>query len=149
MSAITASALNVHCQGDVRAKSPNQPDVVADDILPAPFLDDLLGIERIAVVDGAGEVLLGSVDPVRRQKFGGAQDGDIAEQFGTNLILSAIAAVVLEIDRTQAHAIGEHCEQRIGFVVRVCGSLHERARNTEFADARPSATWPLFWSTIE
>ena len=47
---------------------------------------------REAEVAGAGEELLGAVDPVGGEKFGGAQDSNVAEKFRADFILSAIAA---------------------------------------------------------
>ena len=41
---------------------PDQPDVVAEDLLPAPLLERLVDAERVAEVHGAREVLLGAVE---------------------------------------------------------------------------------------
>ena len=78
--------------------------------------------------------MLGAVDAVRGEQFGGAQDGDVAEQLGADFVLSAVAAVVLQVDRAQAHAVAEHGEQRVGLVVGMRRSLQERAGNAQLAN---------------
>ena len=99
----------------------------------APLVDHFLRIERVAVVDGAREILLGAVDAVRRQQFGGAQHAHVAEQLRADFVLPAVAAVVLQVDRPQSHAVREQREQRVGLVVGVRRRLHERSGDVEFA----------------
>jgi hypothetical protein len=135
--AIAAAALDVHRQQHVRAQRPDQPHVVADDVLAAPFLDHFLGIERVAVIDRAREVLLGAVDAVGREQFRRPQYADIAKQLGTDLVLPAFTAVVLHVDRSQAHAVREHREERVGLVVWMRGRLHEGAGHVQLPDREP------------
>ena len=63
--AIAAAALDIHSHDDVGTQRAPQPDVVTDDIFTAPLSDHFLGVERVAVVDGAREILLGAIDAVR------------------------------------------------------------------------------------
>jgi hypothetical protein len=130
---VAAAALNVHGEHHVGAQGAEQPDVVADDFLPAPLADHFLRVERVAVVDGAREVLLGAVEAVRRQQLGRAQHAHVPEQLGADFVLPAVAAIVLQVDRTQAHAQPEHGEQRVGLIVGVRRALHEGPGDAQLA----------------
>ena len=77
--------------------------------------------------------MLGAVDAVRREQLGGAQHRHVAEQLRADFVLPAVAAVVLQVDGAQPHAVGEQGEQRVGLVVGMRRRLHESARNAEFA----------------
>src|SRR5207249_11416364 len=57
--AIPPAPLDVHRHEDIRTQHANQTHVVADDRVASPFVDHFFGIERVAVVDRAREVLLG------------------------------------------------------------------------------------------
>ena len=57
-----------------------------------PLLEGFLGAERVAEIHGAGEVLLGAVELVRRQQLFGAQDAERVEQLRPDLVLPAVAA---------------------------------------------------------
>jgi hypothetical protein len=107
MSAVAAPSLYAHGDDHIGPQRADQSRVIAYDLLPAPLGDRFLRIERVTVVDGPCEVLLGAIDAMRGQQLGGAQHGDIAEQFGADFVLAAIAAVVLHIDGAQAHSIAE------------------------------------------
>src|SRR5215469_2252527 len=133
VGAVAAAALNVHGDDDVGPERPDEADIVADDVLAAPLGDDFFGIKGVAVVDGAREVLLGTIDAVGREQFGSAEHGDIAEQLGADFVLAAVAAVVLDIDHSQSHAVAEQSEQGVGFVVGVRGRLHEGAGDAQLA----------------
>ena len=137
MRAIAAAALDVHREHHIRAEGADEPHQVADNLLAAPFLDDLLRIERIAVVDGAGEVLFGAIEAVRRQQFGRAQHRHILKQLRPYLVLPAVAARRLQVDGTQAHAVREHGEECIGLIVGVRRDLHEGARDAQLAQRQP------------
>ena len=67
-------------------------DVVAEDLFPAPLLERLLRAERVAEVDGAGEVLLGAVEAVRGKQLLRPEDAEGIEQLGPDLVLAAVAA---------------------------------------------------------
>ena len=134
VGAVAAAALNVHGHDHIGAERADQADVVADDFLAAPFFDDFLRIEGVAVVNGAGEVLFGAIGAVRGKQLGGAEDTHVTEQFGPDLVLAAVAAVVLQVHRAQAHAVSEEREHGVGLVVGVCGGLHEGSGNGEFAE---------------
>ena len=136
MRTIAATPLDIHGDDDVRAERAPQPDIVADNLLTAPLPDDFLRVERVAVIDGARKVLLGSIDAVRREQLGRAQDRDIAEQLWADFVLAAIAAVVLHVDHAQPHAVSEEREERVGFVVRVRGRLQEGGRNAQLAQGQ-------------
>ena len=107
MSPVAAPPLNAHGDDHVGPQRADQSRVIAHDLLPAPLGDHFPRIERVAVVDGAREVLLGAIDTVDGQQFGCAQHGDVAEQLRADFILAAVAAVVLHIDDAQAHAVAE------------------------------------------
>src|SRR6185369_8329310 len=71
---------------------------------------------------------------MRGKQFGGAKDADIAEQLGPYLVLTAVAAIVLQVHRAEAHAVSEEREHGIGLVVGVRGGLHEGSGNGEFTE---------------
>ena len=134
MRAVAASPLDVHRDDDVGPQHADQANVVASDFVAPPLVDHFLGIERVAVIDRAREVLLRAVDAMRRQQLGGAQHAEVAEELGADLVLTAFAAVVLHVDRSQPHTVCEQREQRVGLVVGMCRHLHERARHIELSD---------------
>ena len=134
MRAVSAAALNVHGDDYVGTKGSPQADVIANDIFTAPLGDDFLGIEGVAVVDGAREILLGAIDTMRGEQLGSAQHGDIAEQFRSDFVLAAVAAIILDIDDAQTLAVPEVGEERIGFVVGVGGRLQKSTGDAELAE---------------
>ena len=77
--AVAAAALNVHGHDHVGAERADQANVIADDFLAAPFFDDFLWIEGVAVVNGAGEVLFGAIDAVRGEQLGSAEHAHVIE----------------------------------------------------------------------
>ncbi len=105
-------------------------------------MHDFFGIERIAVVDGAREVLLRAVDAVRGYELRGPQDADVAKQLRTDFVLPAFAAIVLHVDRPQAHAEAEEREERVGLVVGMRRRLHERARDIQLTDREAERQMP-------
>ena len=117
-------------------------DVIADDLLAAPLANHFLRVERIAVVDGAREILFGAIDAVRGEQFRGAQHAHVVEQLGADFVLPALAAVVLQVDGPQSHAVAEPCEHGIGLVVGMRGSLHEGAGHREFAQRQTERNVP-------
>src|SRR6185369_12313609 len=54
---VAAATLNAHGHDHIRAEHADQANIISHDVLATPFRDDFLQIERIAVVDGAREVL--------------------------------------------------------------------------------------------
>ncbi|MEO8373201.1 MAG: hypothetical protein ABI806_28710 [Candidatus Solibacter sp.] len=79
MCPIAAAALDVHGYDHVGAERADQARVIADDLLTAPLPDHFLGIEGVAVVDGACEVLFGAVAAVRGKQFRCAQHPHVME----------------------------------------------------------------------
>ena len=71
---------------------------------------------------------------MRRQQLGRAEDAHVPEELGADLVLPALAPVVLDVDRTQAPAMREHREERVRFVIGMRGRLHERAGHVQLAD---------------
>jgi hypothetical protein len=61
-------------------------------ILRAPLGQRLVDAEGVAEIHGAGEVLVGAVEPVCREQLFGAQHRERFEQLGTDLVLAALAA---------------------------------------------------------
>ena len=98
MSAVAAASLNVHRHDDVRPKRAEEPHVVADDLLAPPLPDHFRGVERVAIVDRPREVLLGAVEPVRRQQLAVRSTAMSREQLRADLVLAAVAAIVLHVD---------------------------------------------------
>ena len=131
MSAVAAASLNIHGDDDIGPEHAPQPDIIADNVLPSPLLDCFLRAERVMKLECAREILLGAVDAVRREQFGGAQHGEVVEQLRADFVLPAVAAIVLQIDHAQPHAVSEIREQRVGLVVGVRGGLQERAGDAQ------------------
>ncbi len=141
--AIAAASLDVHRHEHVGTQRADEPDVVADDGLAAPLVDHFFGIERVAVVDRAREILLRPVDAMRRHELGRAEHADVAKQLGTDLDLPAFAAVVLHVDGSKAHAVREQREQRVGLIVGMRRRLHEGAGHVELSDRQAERDVPV------
>ena len=92
MMLAAAGAVGPHRDHHVGPREPDQPHVVADDLVLAPLLERLVDAERVAEVHGAREELLGAVEPVRGQQLLGAQHAERLEDLGADLVLSAVAA---------------------------------------------------------
>ena len=71
---------------------PDQPHVVAEDLVVPPLLERLLDAEREAEVDRAREVLLGAVEAMDRQQLLGPQHAERLEELRADLVLPAVAA---------------------------------------------------------
>ncbi len=131
MRSVPAAALNVHGEYDIRAQHADEANIIADDVGASPLTDHFLRIEGIAIIDCAREILLGAIDAMRRQQLRRAQHRQVPEQLRPNFVLPAATAVILHIDGSQSHAMREHREQRIVFVVRVRRRLHKRSGHVE------------------
>src|SRR5581483_8296685 len=77
-------------------------------------------------VVGAGEVLLGAVEPARGEQLLGAEDAELGAELGPEQVLSALAAGERQVRRARAQAAREDGEQLGVFVVGV-GADHEHA----------------------
>src|SRR5204862_3878336 len=110
---------------DVGADHSNEPDEVARDLVASPFLERLVDAERVAEVDGAGEVLFGAVEAMKRRELLGAQHAERFEELGTDLVLSAVAAGRRRQRGALALSAVEHPEQAIVLVVGMRGRREE------------------------
>ena len=132
-----AAALRVvphEADDDVGPDLANPVDVVLEDLVAVPALVRLVTAEREAEVHGAREVLLGAVDPVRREQFLGAQHGQRLEDLRADLVLAAVAA--RGGDQRRPHPVLEPVprEQRVVLVVRVRRRHHQAADGAELPE---------------
>jgi len=139
---VAAPALDVHGHHHVRPDGAEEADVIAHDILAAPFRDHFFGIEGIAEVDRAREVLLGPIEAVRRKQLGRAQHTHIAEKLRADFVLPAVAAVVLQVHGAQPHAVGEERQQAVALIVGMRRGLQERPGDTQLAKRQPERDVP-------
>src|SRR5205823_8935401 len=112
VSAIATASLDVHGEHHVRAKGANEANKIANGFSASPLFDYFLRIERIAKVDGAGEVLFCAIEAMRRKELGSAQDTHVVEEFGTDFVLSTFPARGLQADGAETHAVSEHGKKR-------------------------------------
>jgi hypothetical protein len=119
---------------DVGADRADHPDVVAEDLLLAPFLERLVDAERIAEIDRAGEVLVGAVEAMRRQQLLAAQHGERLEQLRADLVLPAVAARRGDERGAEPHAMRVIRQQAVVLVVRMCRRHHQIADGVELAE---------------
>src|SRR5262249_35030327 len=78
-------------QHHIRPRRPDQPHVVAKDLVVSPFFQRFLDAEREPEIHGAGEILLGGVETMERRKLFGTEHGKRVENLGADLVLPAIA----------------------------------------------------------
>ena len=88
LSATRATGVEGH--DHVRPKLPDHPDHVPQNLL-APALQGLLDAEGVTKLIGPCEVWTGAVETVHPQEFLGPEHSQGLEQFGTDLVLSAVA----------------------------------------------------------
>ena len=134
---VPAASLNIHRHHDVRPQHAEEPRIVPHDLLPPPLPDHFPGIERVAIVDRAREILLRPIQPVRRQQLTGPQHRHIREQFRPDLVLASVPAIVLQVDCPQPHAVPEQRKQRVGLVVRMRGRLQKGAGHRQLPHRQP------------
>ena len=87
-----AGAVEDESDDHVRTERADHADVVAEDLLLAPLLERFIDAERVAEVDGAGEVLFGAVERCAREQFLGAQHRERFEELGADFVLPTFAA---------------------------------------------------------
>ena len=103
----------------IRAIPPDYPHHVGEDPFPPPFLERLGGRTRETEIDGAGEELLGAIDPPRRQQFLRADHPQLRPLLGADQVLPALAASQGKVCRAHVPA-ARKIRQHVGaFVVRV------------------------------
>ncbi len=134
---VPAASLNIHRHHNVRPQHAEEPRIVPHDLLPPPLPDHFPGIERVAIVDCPREILLGPIQPVRRQQLTGPQHRHIREQFRPDLVLASVPAIVLQVDCPQPHAVPEQSKQRVGLVIRMRGRLQEGAGHRQLSQRQP------------
>ncbi len=141
--AVPSPSLDRHRQHDVGALGPDEVDEVADHFLAAPLLVDLVRVERVAVVDRAGEPLLCAVEAVRRQELRRPEHSHVAKQLGPDFVLAPFAARRLHVDGPQALAEREQRVELVVLVVGMSGRLEERARHAEAAQGDAERDVPV------
>ena len=134
---VTAAPLDVHRQDHIGPQHAHQSNEVADDLVAPPLADHFLRIEGVPVIDRAREVLLGAVEAMGRQQLRRAEDGEILEQLGADLVLAAAAARRLQGNGPKAHPPREQRQQRVVLVIGMRGDLHERAGHVQPAERQP------------
>ena len=116
---------------DVGLKAADDANHVAQDALPPPFCERLLGRFAVAEVDGAREELLAAVEASGCQQFLRANDAQVFRLLGPDQVLAALAARGREVGRAQtpsAGKVGDHC---FAFVVGVRSEHEEAAESVE------------------
>ncbi len=128
-----AGAVEDEADDHIRTNRANHPHVVAENFLLAPLLERLLDAERVAEVDGAGEVLLRPVELVRAQQLLGPQHRQRFEQLRSDLVLTAFAAGGGDERRAIPHAVAVVRQQPVVLVVGVRRRHHQVADGVELA----------------
>ena len=138
-----AAPLRRHGGDHVGPDGANHPDEVAEDLVPAPPLEGLLDAEGVTEVDGAGEVLLGAVQPVRGVQLLGPQHRQRVEQLGADLVLAAVAARRRQQHGAVALASRQSRQQGIVLVVGMGHDRHEGTGAVELAQGDAERLPPL------
>src|SRR3977135_3329436 len=77
---------------DIRPESPDVVHHVAQNLVAIPFLKRLVGGLRESEIDGAREILLGSVDPPGCEQLLAADDPEFVALLGADQVLPTLAA---------------------------------------------------------
>ncbi len=128
-----AGAVEDEADDHVRTNRANHPHVVAENFLLAPLLERLLDAERVAEVDGAGEVLLRPVELVGAQQLLGSQHRQRFEQLRSDLVLTAFAARGGDERRAIPHAVAVVRQHPVVLVVGMRRRHHQIADGVELA----------------
>ncbi len=138
---VLPAALSVrpHGDDDVGPNRADQPDVIAEDLLPPPLLVGLVRAERVAEVDGAREVLLGAVELVHREQFLGPRRGERVEQLRPDLVLASVAARRAHDDRAHALAPAHRRQHPVVLIVGMRHGLHQHGGGLQLAQQQPEA----------
>ena len=128
---------------DVGADGADHSDEVAEYLLSSPPLEGLLDAEGVAEVDGAREVLLGAVQPVRGVQLLGPQHRQGVEQLGADLVLPAVAAGRRQQHGAVALPPGQPRQQRVVLVVGMGHDRQERAGAVELAQGKSEGHAPV------
>ena len=134
MLAATLRVVPDEADDDVGPDLANPVDVVLEDLVAVPALVGLVTAERETEVHRAREVLLGAVDPVRREQLLGTQHGQRLEDLRADLVLTTVAACGR--DQRRPHPALEPVlrEQRVVLVVGVGSRHHQAADGAELPD---------------
>src|SRR5919106_6998459 len=122
-----ARAVGPHHQNHVGTRLADQTNVVAHDLVLAPLLERLLDAEGVSKVDGAGEELLCTVEPMGCEKFLRAEHTQCLEQLGTDLVLTAVAASGCREHHSESLSMALHRQERVVLVVGMSGRMHDGA----------------------
>ncbi len=117
----------------VRTELADHAHDVAEDGLPVPDAQRLLGVLRVAEVLRAGEVLPPAVQPARGEQLLGARHAEQLAELGAEQILPAVAAGEREIGRPISAAASQVGDGLRVLVVRMGGDVEHAARGGEAA----------------
>ena len=128
-----AVTVRTHPRNHVWPDGPDHPHEVGQYLLSAPLLERLVPTEGVAEIDGAGEILLGPVEPMGGQQLLGAQRRQRIEELGPDLVLPAVAARSRDKCGPDAFALAQQGQHPVVLVVGMRGRHHERAGGVELA----------------
>ena len=127
----TPLPVRAHPGHDIGPDRTDHPDEVAEDLLPPPLLEGFLDAERVAEVDRAGEVLLGTVESVSCQQLLCSQHRKRVEQLGAYLVLPTITTSGGDQRRANPLTLTQHRQQRVVLIVWVRRRHHEDADSVQ------------------
>ena len=96
-------------------------------LIARPFLQRFVGGFRKAEIDGAREVLLGTVDAMLGQQFLRADHAELVALLRADQVLAAFAARQRKIRRADVTASRQIRQQRVVFVVGMRRDHHDAA----------------------
>ena len=130
-----AAAIAVEHEADdhVGANGANVSYVVAEDFVVTPLLERFFDAERVPEINGAREILIRAVKPVRGEQFLRAQHRQRHEQLGANLVLPALTVGRRDERRAIALPMREVGQHSVVLVIRMRGRHHEVADGVELA----------------
>src|SRR5438876_8106950 len=106
---------------DVRPKRAHHRNHIAQYRILRPMLPRLIRSFREAEIVFAPEILMGPVDPARREQLLGANDAERFTELVADEILSAVSASQRHVSRVDISAAREPRDQIGVFVVRMSG----------------------------
>ncbi len=132
-----------HAEDHVRPDRANQAHVVCRDLVAPPLLERLFETERVAEIDGAGEVLLGAVEAVQRGQLFRPQHAEALEDLRADLVLSAVASRRGHERRAESLPAIQHHQQAIVLIVWMRGGFHHDADVGEVTQRQAERDMPL------
>ena len=123
-----------------RPLDPDHAHDIAQHILTSPLVECFLEALREPVIDHGREVLLvDAVVLVGAEQFFGSYESQRIEEFGSDRIVSRLAAIQRQQRNPSAFSAAQHGEQAAMLVVGVRGRMHDARDRAQLQQLLPRA----------